>query len=243
LQAKTLQNVLAHRIHTEFPRIGGPRIQQLCAQMILEVVEANLRTREHLKHGQVLWLAVAVEHRQARNQRMADMKLVPVVLDLSTDEDIERRLARVPGVQCRLERILRLCRQAYEQGGLLSNTDLTELLGVSQGAIHGLLAPYERRTGTLVPRRATLHDTGTALTHKVIICRKRYQEGKPADQVARETYHSLEAVDRYLGQYDRVRHCRLQGLTPEETAHILDCRLSLVREYLAIDRELEAPNA
>ena len=53
--------------------------------------------------------------------------------------------------------------------------------------------------------------------------------------VARETYHSLEAVDRYLGQYDRVRHCRLQGLTPEQTAHTLACCLGLVREYLAID--------
>jgi hypothetical protein len=34
---KTLENALAHRIAREFPRIGGPRICQLCAQMILEV--------------------------------------------------------------------------------------------------------------------------------------------------------------------------------------------------------------
>ena len=51
--------------------------------------------------------------------------------------------------------------------------------------------------------------------------------------------HSLEAVDRYLGQYDRVRHCRLEGLTPEQTAHALGCGLPLVREYLAIDDLLE----
>ena len=53
--------------------------------------------------------------------------------------------------------------------------------------------------------------------------------------MARETYHSLEAVDRYLGQYDRVRHCRLQGLTPEQTAHTLACSLGLVPRDLAID--------
>ena len=57
--------------------------------------------------------------------------------------------------------------------------------------------------------------------------------------VARETYNSLEAVDRYLGQYDRVRHCRLQGLTPEQTAHALGCSVRLVNEYLAIDDLLE----
>ena len=31
LLAKTLQNALSHRIAKEFPRIGGPRICQLCA--------------------------------------------------------------------------------------------------------------------------------------------------------------------------------------------------------------------
>ena len=34
LLAKTLQNALSHRIAQEFPRIGGPRICQLCAEMI-----------------------------------------------------------------------------------------------------------------------------------------------------------------------------------------------------------------
>jgi len=49
----------------------------------------------------------------------------------------------------------------------------------------------------------------------------------------------MEAVDRYLGQFDRVRHCRQQGMTPERTAFILRCGVALVNEYLAIDKELE----
>jgi hypothetical protein len=56
--------------------------------------------------------------------------------------------------------------------------------------------------------------------------------------LSRADYQS-EAVDRYLGQYDRVRHCRLEGLTPEQIAHALGCGLPLVREYLAIDDLLE----
>ena len=107
-----------------------------------------------------------------------------------------------------LRKILRLCQQAYDQGGLLSNCDLAELLNSDDSRVAGVLAEHERVTGTLVPRRATLHDVGTGLTHKRIICWKRYAEGKEPHIVARETYHSLEAVDRYLGQYDRVRHCR-----------------------------------
>ncbi len=77
------------------------------------------------------------------------------------------------------------------------------------------------------------------MTHKRVICRKRYAEGKSSELIARETYHSIEAVDRYLGQFDRVRHCRKEGMTPEATAHVLNCTLGLVREYLALDEELE----
>jgi hypothetical protein len=243
LQQKTLQNALAHRIAEEFPRIGGPRIRELCAAMVLEVVAQHVRPREHLCHGQVLWMAVSVNDPPRQRKRIADTDLVPVVLDLSTADDIDRRVERLPAKKRLLHKALRLCRQAHQQGGLLSNCDLSELLGHIDSEIAKVLTEHERETEQLVPRRATLHDVGTGLTHKRIICRKRYAEGKDAHLVARETYHSLDAVDRYLGQYDRVRHCRLQGLTPHETAHALACSLSLVEEYLAIDRELEAKHA
>ena len=48
LREKTLRNALAHRIVKEFPRIGGPRICQLCADMILEVVFKHMRSKDHL---------------------------------------------------------------------------------------------------------------------------------------------------------------------------------------------------
>lgn len=139
--------------------------------------------------------------------------------------------------------LVRLCHQAFEQGGLLSNCDLAELLAIRHSDAASLLVEHEERTGQVVPRRATVHDVGTALTHKRLICRKRYLEAKPPEQVARETYHSLEAVDRYLGTYDRVRHCRLEGLAPDAIAYTLDCSRALVEQYLAIDDELEAAHA
>jgi len=239
LQDKTLRNALAHRIATEFPRIGGPRIRGLCADMILEVLQDHLRPADHVHHGQVIWMAVSLDCPPRRYQRIADAELVPVVLDLSTAEDIERRLARESTDQRVLHKALRLCEQAYAQGGLLSNCDLAELLGASHKRISRLLAGHEDRTGAVVPRRATLHDVGSGMTHKRIICYKRYVEGKSPDRVAQETRHSLESVDRYLGQYDRVRHCRLEGLDPGQTAHALGCSVSLVEEYLAIDDALE----
>lgn len=243
LQVRTLKNALAHRIAKEFPRIGGPRIRQLCAEMILEIVGDHVRPKEHVTHGQILWMAVSTDDPPSARKRIIDTDLVPVVLDLSTGSDIESRMQKIPPEKQRLTKALRLCLQAHEQGAELSNSDLAEILTTSDSRVGAMLAAYERESGKVVPRRATIHDVGTGMTHKRIICYKRYAEGKSSDQIARETYHSIEAVDRYLGQYDRVRHCKLQGMTPEETAYALDCSLSLVREYLDLDEELEIRDA
>jgi hypothetical protein len=243
LAQKTLQNALAHCIARQFPRIGGPRIQQLCATMILEVVHRYLRPLEQLQHGQVLWTAVSLDDPPATNKRLADTRLVPVVLDLFTPDDLERYLQRLPRPQRLTHQAVRLCQQAHTQGGLLSNCDLAVLLGVSDSQVAAVLTAYEKQTGQLLPRRATLHDVGTGLTHKALICKKRYLEGKEPDQIARETYHSLEAVDRYLGQFERVRHCQTRGLSPAETAHVLNCSLGLVEQYLALIQDLKEDTA
>jgi len=239
LLAKTLENALSHRIQKEFPRIGGPRICKLCAGMIMEVVNNHIRPKEHVHHGQMVWTAISVNDRPGWCQKIADTDLVTVVLDVSTAEDIQARMDREYASKWRLRKVIRLCRQAYEQGGLLTNYDISEILSVSDIVIAQTLANYERKSKTLVPRRATIHDVGNSLSHKWIICYKRYVEGKNADQIARETYHSLEAVDRYLGQFDRVRHCVQQGMNTNEIAHILNCTVSLVQAYQQIDKEMQ----
>jgi hypothetical protein len=211
--------------------------------MILEVVSKHQRSKDNLTHGQLLWMAISVDNPPVRHQRIADTDLIPVLLDVSTAEDVQLRIDRLPAGQRLLRKAIRLCEQAHQQGGLLSNCDLAELLSTDDSRIGKLLAEHERTSNTVVPRRATLHDVGRGLTHKRIICWKRYAEGKEPHIVARDTYHTLDAVDHYLGQYDRVRHCRLEGLTAEQTAHALGCSVPLVNEYLAIDDLLQKGGA
>ena len=241
--AKTLKNALAHRIEKEFPRIGGPRICKLCADMILEVVHGHIRSKQTISHGQILWTAVNIEDRPGWSQKIADTDLVPVLLDASTAKDIQSRIDGVHPRQVRLRKAIRMCHQAYEQGGLLTNYDLSEILNIRDSLVGQLLSEYERKKKKVVPRRGTIHDAGSSVSHKGIICRKRYVQGKNSDQIARETYHSIEAVDRYLGQFDRVRHCYRQGFSTIETAHILNCSVSLVKAYHQIDKELEGKDA
>jgi hypothetical protein len=94
LMAKTLENALAHRIEKEFPRIGGPRICKLCAEMIMEVVHNHIRSKDYVHHGQIVWTAISINDRPGWCQKIADTDLVTVVLDASTPEDIQSRIDR-----------------------------------------------------------------------------------------------------------------------------------------------------
>ena len=178
LMAKTLENALAHRIEKEFPRIGGPRICKLCAEMIMEVVHNHIRSKDYVHHGQIVWTAISINDRPGWCQKIADTDLVTVVLDASTPEDIQSRIDRVHPRKWRLRKAIRMCRQAYEQGGLLTNNDLSEILNFSDSLIAQLLANYERQNKTLIPRRGTVHDAGNSLSHKWIICLQRNACGK-----------------------------------------------------------------
>ena len=184
LKARSLKNAIANQITTEFPRIGGPRICSLCAELIMEVVEKHMRSRDHIRHGQALWAAIDINDPPKRYRRTADTKLVPVLLDLSTADDVQRRIDRVPASERLLHRARRLCEQAHAQGGLLSNCDIAEMLHVSSDYVGQILAQHERSTKTIIPRRATLHDVGSGITHKRIICWLRYACGKDPDEVA-----------------------------------------------------------
>jgi hypothetical protein len=241
-RTRTLQGALVQRLGSEFPRLGGARILELCAQMIMEIIDDHFAPRERLAHGQVIWNAVDLEERPRRHCTGVLIRTRPVILTLHDPSDVEDCLVQPRGKAhwnaLRRKRAIRLCREAHAQGGLLSNVDLSLLLSWDDCWIGQQLSAWEKEHDELVPRRANLHDLGSGVTHKRIICRKRHLEGKDPAQVARETWHSLQAVDRYLGAYDRVRHCLQQGMTTEQTAHLLSCSIALVREYIKIDEEI-----
>ena len=165
LKDKSMRNALSHRMGREFPRLGGPRILGLCADMVMEVVSEHVKPLENLCHGQVLWMGVSIDDPPSHGKRIANTDLVALVLDLCVNDDIEAIVKKEPRGQRILRKALRLCRQAYEQGALLGNTDLSALLGVSDNYVASLLCEHERATQKVVPRRATLHDMGSGLTH------------------------------------------------------------------------------
>jgi Protein of unknown function (DUF1670) len=238
---KTLHSALCHLLRTEFPGVFGPAITRLFADKIGEIVNRFQPPRSRFRMGQALWTAVAVDDPPARGKRIEDTRLVSVVLDLVTPHDIDDAVTAGLRVRTRHHRVVRLFRQAYEQGAVLGLHDVSLLMNLSINAISRIVRTHEQRTGETVPRRGTIHDMGRSVTHKAVICSKRLVEGKPTSQVAQETFHSPEEVEYYVQTFRRIQLCRDSGMSEEDTAQATGHSPFLVREYLDLMKDFHLP--
>jgi hypothetical protein len=238
---KTFKSALCHLLQTEFPGNFGPAVTRLFADKIDELYERFHPPRSRFKLGQVFWAGVAVDDPPSQNKRIEDTRLVPIVLDLVTARDIDETRVKGMRSQTRRSKIVRLFRQAYEQGAVLSLADVSLMIHITFSTLSRLVVEHERATGEMVPRRGTIHDMGRSVTHKAIICYKHLVEKKPTSQVAQETFHSPEEVEYYVQCLRRIQLCRDSGMSPEETAQATGHSLSLVQEYLELIREFRLP--
>jgi hypothetical protein len=236
-ERKTFRNALCHLLQTEFPGVFGPAVTSLFGERIEELYQRFHPPGSRFAAGQCLWIAVAVDDPPRRNRRIEQTRLVPVVLDLVTPEDVDDAVAGSVRAKTRPKKILRLFRQAHAQGGLLTEADVSLLLHLPINTISAVVLKHEREAKETIPRRGTIHDLGRSVTHKRIICYKRLVEKKSTSQVAHETFHSPEEVEYYVQSLRRVHLCYTAGLSDGDIAAATGRSLSLVREYLELIRD------
>lgn len=238
---KTFRSALCHLLQTEFPGTFGPAVTRLFADKIDALFERFHPPRSRLRAGQVFWAAVAVDDPPRRDKRIEDTRLLPIILDLVTPQDIDSTRHCHRHAQIRRDKIVRLFRQAYEQQAVLSYADVSLLLHVGMNTIGNAVRAEQEATGLPVPCRGTIHDMGRSVTHKRIICYKRLVEKKPTSQVAQETFHSPDEVEYYVQTLRRVQLCRDSGMGLEDIAHATGHSKGLVREYLDLIEEFHLP--
>ena len=235
---KTFRSALCHLLQTEFPGVFGPAVTQLFAQRVEELFDRFHPDRSRLRVGQVLWAAVAADDPPARNKRIEDTRLVPILLDLVTAQDIDETIATGLRQETRRKKILRMFQQAYRQGAVLSYPDVSLLLHLQTSTISREVLDHERQTKETIPRRGTIHDMGRSISHKAVICYKRLVERKTTSQVATETLHDPEEVEYYVQCLRRVKLCRDAGMPVEEISQATGHSKSLIDEYLRLIEEL-----
>jgi DNA-binding CsgD family transcriptional regulator len=169
-------------------------------------------------------------------KKLEDKRLKTAVLNLVAMEDIERLVQGEKFPQVRLERLVRLIREAYEQGVTLTSCQLAVMTGISPGRVSAELRTWMARTGEVLPMRGIVEDCSPAVTHKAIII-ERHLQGESTAEIARATSHSPRSVEFYIRRFEQVRELvGLLGRTPDVAviARIIGCSEKLVRTYLGL---------
>jgi hypothetical protein len=236
-QRKNFRSSLGHLLQTEFPGVFGPTVTQLFCDRVDALYESFHPQGSRFRSGQCLWIAVAVDDPPRRHKTIEQTRLVPVILDLVTRDDLEDAANASVRYNTRPKKVLRLFRQAHAQGALLTEADVSLLLHMPINSISAIVLKHERETGEVIPRRGTIHDLGRSITHKRIICYKRLVQKKTTSQVAEETFHSPEEVEYYVQSLRRVQLCLSAGMSEDDIAAATGRSLFLVREYLELIRD------
>jgi predicted transcriptional regulator len=234
---KCLAGALTAFFGRECPQIGGILTRQTLVRSICEMVEKFYPAAGTLGPGQISWPTVHKDERPAYGKTAAGTQMTTVVLDLVQPGDAADRAAGKPLREVKKEAAARLCRQAYEQDGCLTGAELAILLKISPSTVSKYIAECETETGSVLPRRGTIHDMGPSITHKRIIIQKLFIEQKTVQAVCRETCHSSAAVGRYITSFKQILLCWKKGMDLAEIAFSVRKTRRLVQEYLTIIEE------
>ena len=226
LDAKTLDNLFRRRI--EEGANCAPFVSAAILQIVKEVFPLHPEDLgKQLDLGQVKLLVAAAQ--EPAGKSLEECQKVTVMLTLDAKEDLTSR-ARDGVTGLRRTRILRLATEALDQGGLLSYEDLAyRLLNCGVRTIVRDIAALRRR-GLEVPTRGQQQDIGPGQTHRVQAVRL-FLQGKEANEIARQLYHSLSSIENYVTTFARVVFLAQKGYGTDEIAFVIHRSPALVAAY------------
>jgi hypothetical protein len=235
LAKRNLASLLRYKFLYEYGYDKGAVVAAAIVDDICATVRAYYRRAGDLEPGQLIYNAAAKDERGGRGKTMAKTRLVPVRLTLIADEDLDAIRQHLPFTTRREIRVRRLAHEAARQGAALTEADLALLMGnCSDGLISGVVSRL-RKTGEWLPLRGYVADMGSFPTHKAAIV-ALYLQGLTTPDIASRTYHSKEAVDRYIRGFERVR-LLAPKYAPEELPLLTGMSMPLVQQYLDLLHE------
>ena len=234
---KDLKSALMHFFKENISALSGDIICEPVVNKVIDMVDKYLPVSERMRPGQTLWYAVDIKEKSGYGKKIEDCNIIPVILDLINEEDIEKYINKVSKRKRQTAVAVRLHTQAYKQGAVMSYSDTAAIMRLSPSTVGSYIREFEKETGESVPRRGNVHDLGPTLTHKRQICMKHLIQGKSVEQTARETFHSTAAVVRYANDYKRVYTCLKGGWDLNKIKTATGLSESLTKEYIDLIEE------
>lgn len=253
---KSLRQLLIHRFLNAYGYDKGEVTARAIVDDILTTIEhyfvisqplerlaqgKDLIDERYLRYGQLVWMAVPVDEYPQRGKSIVQTRMKPVVLTYLAAEDIESIRHGFTSRQLRINRMVRWCYQAFDQGGLLTQLDLAVLLNVCDSVVSSYVNEYQNTSGKILPTRGNIHDLSGAITHKREII-TLYLQGYLTPTIASKTNHSKEAVDRYIRDYEAVKTVRTAIADVDKISQITHLSQRVVTQYLDLIPDQPPPS-
>ena len=234
LKSKTVKNSIINNIARDFnltPIFAEAYFKQIVGYFT-EHVQLDLTS------GHVHYLAIDDREPAGKPVDLCRKKSVRLTL-FNPDEDV--KLYKEEGLsglrQCRL---LRITKEAIEQGTLLSYEDIALLLTTSVITIKRDIA-FLRRNGKVIPSRGWRHDMGRGSTHKTQIL-DLYLSGYQFSEIEKRTHHSESAVKRYIQDFSKIILLHLKGFSVDQIRISTSFSNRLIGEYIKLYNKYKKDN-
>jgi len=187
-----------------------------------------------LREGQIEVTVKGLEERSGKVIEKMEKKKVRLTIDNGI-EDIET-LKEFGRTELRQIKIQRITDEAIEQGGVLSQEDLSKYLSCTVRTIQRDVKAIKKK-GIEVVTRGYLHNIGRGQTHKVKII-GMYLDGKTYSEIKLTARHSSGAIKRYLESFTKVVMAQSKWIYErKEISLVTGISEGLVKQYLELIRQ------
>jgi len=244
LEKRTFRSALIRLLETEYKLIGSHRVLEALSDDIEHLQQEYFPLRERIEAGTITWVTTKKTVRKpSYGKRTEDYESLMVYLPLVTQGDLDKRVFVKAGTKNSnyvvnrerdLETMARLVKSAWNQGGMLSQAELCVLMNRSLTTMRKYIAEYEaKHPDDPLPLKGYILDQGSRPTHKSLIL-NLYEQGVDPTEIGQRTNHGLDAVDRYIKAYERVKGLNKKGLDCAEIKKVTGLSLKVVDTYLSI---------
>ena len=226
LKSKNARDAIIQHISEDF------NLTPIIAEAYFNQISSYFQQHSHidLKSGHICYEAVAESEPAGKHIALARKVSCKLTLnDPATDYEV---LAEYGLAGLRRHRLLRLTREAYDQGATLSYEDLAVLLTTSPSTVRRD-ASFLRKQGKVIITRGWRHDMGPGTSHKTQII-ELYLKGYTFTEIEKRTNHSEKSVGRYLRDFTQVIVLHKQKFSPAQIRQVTAFSQRLVNEYLEI---------
>ena len=237
LDQKTFRDAIIELLETEYKLVGSHKIIELIANDIVDLEIQYHPRNKKTQLGALSWVSTSDKNPKPKlGQKRSEYKQEVIELPYITKEDIELKRKGISKVDHDRLRIARLVKAAKEQGALLTVEELAAIMNLSTVTISKRIQEYHKGNDDVLPLKGYVLDMGRGTTHKKIILELYEQKVAPPD-IARKTDHSLEAVDRYIKDYERIKFLVRRGIEKQQIKHMTGRGITVINQYIKIIKE------